>query len=299
MSSPCIGCGCSPGPMSIAVMPESRQPRSSSRSAIGSTLGCTGIAWNTGSLASRLYIRRVACPSAAVSRGSTSSSSLEPADRVAQLRDELGLDRVFDDRVAVGVDPREMRGDRGVVESGEGHPSAPHACDPFGESGRSQRVRRARISRMHVLDNPVWHALTGPHATLAERAARAARYQADVSVFGALADDPTPDGVGRPARPGRPGGVAVRRPERARRSPTGWTVEVRAPVPADGAARRPRPTGDRRGRRRPVLVLGAGDVPEMLALVERTRPGPFATRTIELGTYLGIRARTAPRRDGR
>ena len=60
MSSPCIGCGCSPGPMSIAVMPESRQPRSSRRSTIGSTFGCTGIAWNTGSLASRLYMRSVA-----------------------------------------------------------------------------------------------------------------------------------------------------------------------------------------------------------------------------------------------
>ena len=27
----------------------------------------------------------------------------------------------------------------------------------------------------------------------------------------------------------------------------------------------------------------------MLALVERTRPGPFLPRTIELGTYLGVR----------
>ena len=27
----------------------------------------------------------------------------------------------------------------------------------------------------------------------------------------------------------------------------------------------------------------------MLALVERTRPGPFRPRTIELGTYLGVR----------
>jgi predicted GNAT family acetyltransferase len=27
----------------------------------------------------------------------------------------------------------------------------------------------------------------------------------------------------------------------------------------------------------------------MLALVERTRPGPFLPRTVELGTYLGIR----------
>lgn len=38
-------------------------------------------------------------------------------------------------------------------------------------------------------------------------------------------------------------------------------------------------------------VLGPADVPDMLALVERTRPGPFLPRTIAMGTYLGIRAR--------
>jgi ribosomal protein S18 acetylase RimI-like enzyme len=39
--------------------------------------------------------------------------------------------------------------------------------------------------------------------------------------------------------------------------------------------------------------LTSADVPDMLALVASTRPGPFLPRTIELGTYLGIR------RDGR
>ena len=37
------------------------------------------------------------------------------------------------------------------------------------------------------------------------------------------------------------------------------------------------------------LRLGLDNVPEMLALVERTKPGPFAKRTIELGPYLGLR----------
>ncbi len=31
------------------------------------------------------------------------------------------------------------------------------------------------------------------------------------------------------------------------------------------------------------------DVPEMVALAELTKPGPFGTRTRELGEYLGIR----------
>jgi predicted GNAT family acetyltransferase len=38
-----------------------------------------------------------------------------------------------------------------------------------------------------------------------------------------------------------------------------------------------------------AVRLGPEDVPEMLALVERANPGPFLTRTIEMGTYLGIR----------
>ncbi|WP_438870667.1 GNAT family N-acetyltransferase, partial [Paractinoplanes bogorensis] len=36
-------------------------------------------------------------------------------------------------------------------------------------------------------------------------------------------------------------------------------------------------------------ALTAADVPEILDLIERTQPGPFRTRTIELGTYLGVR----------
>jgi GNAT superfamily N-acetyltransferase len=38
-----------------------------------------------------------------------------------------------------------------------------------------------------------------------------------------------------------------------------------------------------------AIPLGAADVPEMLELVAQTEPGPFLTKTIELGDYLGIR----------
>jgi ribosomal protein S18 acetylase RimI-like enzyme len=38
-----------------------------------------------------------------------------------------------------------------------------------------------------------------------------------------------------------------------------------------------------------AIPLGAADVPEMMELVARTEPGPFLSRTIELGDYLGIR----------
>ena len=40
----------------------------------------------------------------------------------------------------------------------------------------------------------------------------------------------------------------------------------------------------------PELVeLGLADSPEMLALATLTKPGPFGTRTHELGAYVGIR----------
>jgi ribosomal protein S18 acetylase RimI-like enzyme len=40
---------------------------------------------------------------------------------------------------------------------------------------------------------------------------------------------------------------------------------------------------------RELTPLSAADVPDALALVELTRPGPFGPRTIELGRYLGFR----------
>jgi ribosomal protein S18 acetylase RimI-like enzyme len=139
---------------------------------------------------------------------------------------------------------------------------------------------------VHVLDNPGWHALTGAHASLGERVGSAARYEPDVAAFCALADDATAAawdnlrelvGGGGPAVLAR-NGLDV---------PEGWAVDFTIPcrqmVLPDGAGH------DGGSPREPLLVLDPNDVPEMLALVERTRPGPFARRTIELGSYLGVR----------
>jgi ribosomal protein S18 acetylase RimI-like enzyme len=38
-----------------------------------------------------------------------------------------------------------------------------------------------------------------------------------------------------------------------------------------------------------AVVLGPADIPDMLDLAARAKPGPFGPRTIEFGTYLGIR----------
>lgn len=38
-----------------------------------------------------------------------------------------------------------------------------------------------------------------------------------------------------------------------------------------------------------IVTLGPDDVPEMLDLATRAKPGPFLPGTVTLGTYLGIR----------
>jgi ribosomal protein S18 acetylase RimI-like enzyme len=149
-----------------------------------------------------------------------------------------------------------------------------------------ERSPRARIWRVHVLDNPVWHTLTGPHAALAERAGDAARYLPDVAVFGALPDDATPaawDDLH--ALVGAGGAAFLARG--AIELPDGWRVEVSIPCRQMVLPDTVEPGVD--DALDLLRVLADDDVPEMLALVEKTRPGPFARRTIELGHYLGIR----------
>lgn len=133
-----------------------------------------------------------------------------------------------------------------------------------------------------ILDNPAWGSLTGHHARLAERYGQAARLPADVSPFTALAD---PDDerswhdLATLVGPGSP--VVVTGSLEA--IPDGWTVLERGQgvqFVDTSLAAEPDPEAVR---------LGPPDVPEMLDLVARTQPGPFLPRTIELGTYLGIR----------
>jgi len=129
-----------------------------------------------------------------------------------------------------------------------------------------------------VLDNPVWAALTGPHRRFAERTGRAARYQPDVTVFTGVAAADVVDDL---ADLGGPDGMVVL--TGVVPAPAGWAVVMDLPgVQLTGEAVEAASDPE-------AVVLTAADVPEMLELVARTEPGPFRSRTIELGTYLGIR----------
>ena len=139
---------------------------------------------------------------------------------------------------------------------------------------------------VHVLDNPVWHALSGPQSTVAEGNDRARRYDPTVSVFAAVPDAPTAQSWEALRQLIGPGGAAVLVRDVVP-VPSGWTDRFRAPGtqmvcdrPVDGAP-----------EDAPFEVerLDAAAVPEMMDLVERAQPGPMLQRTVELGSYFGMR----------
>ncbi len=132
------------------------------------------------------------------------------------------------------------------------------------------------------LDDPAYASLCGPHARLAEVRGRARRYPADVAPFLALPSPPSAQDWQDAAALVAPGTYVAGRYGGAE-LPDGWRA-----VQAFDVVQmiEERVTGvDCEA----AIPLGAADVPEMLELVGETEPGPFLTRTIELGDYLGIR----------
>jgi ribosomal protein S18 acetylase RimI-like enzyme len=135
---------------------------------------------------------------------------------------------------------------------------------------------------MHPLDNPARAALLGPQAHLAERCGAVLRYAADISPFVGLPDEPGPEDWSDLAKLIGAGGVAATAGVPAV-PPPGWQVLMNVDaVQLTGELVAAAPDAE-------TIALGPADVPEMLDLVGRTRPGPFLPRTIELGGYLGIR----------
>jgi ribosomal protein S18 acetylase RimI-like enzyme len=141
---------------------------------------------------------------------------------------------------------------------------------------------RDDIAADPVLDNPAWSALTGAHAHLAEGSGLARRYPDVVSPFAAISDETDPRAWDDLAALVGPSGFAVLT-GRKRDAPPDWTVvEGGEGVQMVGDTVEGAAYDD-------AIVLGAADVPEMLDLVERTKPGPFLPGTIDLGGYLGVR----------
>lgn len=136
---------------------------------------------------------------------------------------------------------------------------------------------------MHPLDRPIWSALTTRQQALAEGGAQARRYPTAVAPFADMADM-SPESFAALGALMSGSEIAVLFTPDAVTAPAQFKIllaetgEQMIGTPAESSIGGV-----------DIVTLGAADVPEMMALIELTKPGPFSARTHELGTFLGIR----------
>ncbi|HET9813128.1 MAG TPA: GNAT family N-acetyltransferase [Sphingomicrobium sp.] len=133
------------------------------------------------------------------------------------------------------------------------------------------------------LDRPIWSALNGRQAEFAIGDARALRYAADVEPFASTAND-DPEYLAALAEliDGRDPVLLIQAtpsplPPGTRLLGAALGVQMLADGPVAGS------------RPAEAIALGDADSPEMIALAELTRPGPFRARTHHLGQFWGVR----------
>jgi ribosomal protein S18 acetylase RimI-like enzyme len=154
------------------------------------------------------------------------------------------------------------------MESDSGEPAFIHHDTP-------------RAMAINLLDNPVWHALTGPHRSHAIGSGLARHYPRDVAPFSAIAE-PTEAAyadlsadlpANAEARLFRPSVEAL---------PDGWEELDRFPMLQMVAS------GGSNGSDSAASLLSMADIAAMMDLVAATKHGPFGPRTPLLGRYAGI-----------
>jgi ribosomal protein S18 acetylase RimI-like enzyme len=134
----------------------------------------------------------------------------------------------------------------------------------------------------HILDHPIWYSLVGRHAEFATGNDQALRYQPDFFPGGAIAPDLTDPFAALSTQFAVGDSIGFFRSDDVQVEHDDWEVwfdvalvqMVCADLQGDVST--------------PGVELTAEHVPQMIELVELTEPGPFMSRTIELGAYRGI-----------
>lgn len=140
---------------------------------------------------------------------------------------------------------------------------------------------------MHPLDNVIWQALATEHSHLAVSNGCAKKFAADVSLLAGFdgSDSEGFDSLFQLISPGEQAGLFLTQPLQSLR---GWKILKCAPLmemveddrpinfELDGVS---------------LVEMGDKDIPDMMALAELTKPGPFRARTREMGSYFGVRER--------
>jgi len=135
---------------------------------------------------------------------------------------------------------------------------------------------------IHVLDNPIFNALTSGNKNLSEGSGDVRFFSRDVAPFVGMRNN-TPDEFARlyeilPFK----GNFAIFTPAEVE-IPGPWKINYHlnllqmvyeAETPLTGTE--------------VPVALGEEDIPAMIALTQLTTPGPFFSRTIDFGNYLGL-----------
>jgi ribosomal protein S18 acetylase RimI-like enzyme len=140
---------------------------------------------------------------------------------------------------------------------------------------------------MHPLDNVIWKALTTRQTEFAEASAEARRFMPAVTSLAGVSE-PTGEGyesLGGLLRGRETVALFLAEPYQPRAAlelaASDRLLQMACGNGNSGAA------GSESDLQ--VIELSVGDSAEMIELTALTKPGPFSTRTHELGTYLGIR----------
>ncbi len=157
------------------------------------------------------------------------------------------------------------------------------------ESANATVASTAHMRDIRLLDNPIWSALTTEHAALALADGQARRYPAEIGPLSGLAEQSAEAYESLRALTGTgPGGFSAQFLAEPPVERPGWTLIreglMTQMIWSGGAAPAITPPQGPAVLRR----LTRADVPAMVELAELTEPGPFRTRTPELGEFFGI-----------
>jgi predicted GNAT family acetyltransferase len=134
-----------------------------------------------------------------------------------------------------------------------------------------------------LFTNPIWHALQSMHQRFALAAGGARRYRADVAPFAAVAA-PSADALKQLH-------WLLASEESVWIIGDDWSgaplLRVAETLPCLQMRRLPEATALAVPAN--LLRLGRADIPEMMALTELAFPGFFRARTLEMGSYYGVR----------
>lgn len=138
----------------------------------------------------------------------------------------------------------------------------------------------------HVLDRPVWNALSTRQAELALGGEHARRFVPSIGPLAGTRDD-APESLAELAELVPPDAPLLL----LQADPIALPPQLHATTTADGVqmVAHDLSRGAATARDTRIERLDERDFPEMLALATLTKPGPFAARTPSLGAFWGVR----------